>query len=44
MAIFINYDQNLEPIEIRNGSVQEIIEKDVRIGKRNMKYFKAKGI
>jgi hypothetical protein len=44
MTVFINFDENFEPIEIRYGSVQETIENNVRIGKGNMKFLKAKGI
>jgi hypothetical protein len=44
MTVFINFDEYFEPIEIRFGSIQEIIESNVRIGKGNMKFLKAKGI
>jgi len=44
MTVFINFEESFEPIEIRFGSIQEIVDKNVRIGKGNMKYLKAKGI
>jgi hypothetical protein len=44
MTVFINFEENFDPIEIRFGSIQEIIDNNVRIGKGNMKFLKAKGI
>jgi len=44
MTVFINFDESFDPIEIRFGSIQEIVDKNVRTGKGNLKFLKAKGI
>jgi hypothetical protein len=44
MTVFINFDESFEPINIKYGSIQEYKDNNVRIGKGNMKFLKAKGI
>lgn len=44
MTAYINFDASFEPLYIRYGSIQDIKNKKVKIGKGKMKYLKAKGI
>jgi|GEM_PF-2107199 len=44
MTVFVNFEPTFELKEIRYGSVQEIIDNNVRDGKGGMKFLKAKGI
>ena len=41
MTVFINFDNDFEPIVLLYGSTQEIKEENVRIGKGQMKFLKA---
>ena len=44
VTLFVNFSPQFELIELRFGSVQELVNTDVRVGKCGMPYLKAHGL
>jgi hypothetical protein len=44
ITLYCNFDPAFDPVELRYGSIQEYLNKHVRVGKGGLKYIRAKGL